>query len=160
MRVHHVPPQQTSHRAPTVPHPSDLITDALAALHAWGAPRRPQAEVLLPLWSRFGELAPAQVEAILATFGRALGPDTLWESEPMRAALARRDITKVYRMLQRHGVSQHRIGAATGQCQSEVSDIVSGRRVVASYDVLVRIASGLGVPRGWLGLAYADGANA
>ncbi len=37
--------------------------------------------------------------------------------------------------------------------QSEVSEVLAGRRVMA-YDVLVRIAEGLGVERGWMGLAY------
>ncbi len=71
----------------------------------------------------------------------------------MRGALASRDIAGVFRLLQRVGVSQRRIAALTGQSQSEISEILSGRQVV-SYDVLVRIADGLGVPRGHLGLAY------
>lgn len=71
----------------------------------------------------------------------------------MRAALAARDIAAVFRLLQRVGVSQRRIAALTGQSQSEISEILSGRNVV-SYDVLTRIADGLGVPRGHLGLAY------
>jgi tetratricopeptide (TPR) repeat protein len=41
----------------------------------------------------------------------------------------------------------------TGQSQSEVSEILKGRQVMA-YDVLARIADGLGVPRGYMGLAY------
>ena len=71
----------------------------------------------------------------------------------MREALAVRDIGAVYRLLQRFGVAQRRIAALTDQSQSEVSEIIAGRRVVVSYDVLVRIAEGLGVPRGWMGLA-------
>src|SRR5262249_45178923 len=43
----------------------------------------------------------------------------------------------------------------TGQTASEVSDIVRGRPV-RSYDLLVRIADGLGVPRGWMGLASGE----
>ena len=79
----------------------------------------------------------------------------VWETEEMRAALKARDIGKVYDLLQRYGVSQRRIAALTGQSQSEISEILAGRRV-AGYDVLVRIADGLGMPRGWLGLAYLD----
>jgi transcriptional regulator with XRE-family HTH domain len=78
---------------------------------------------------------------------------TLWRRADMRAALASRDIAAVFRLLQRVGVSQRRIAALTGQSQSEISEILSGRHVV-SYDVLARIADGLGVPRGNLGLAY------
>jgi transcriptional regulator with XRE-family HTH domain len=44
-------------------------------------------------------------------------------------------------------VAQRRIAAITDQSQSEVSEIIAGRRVVVSYDVLVRISDGLGVPR-------------
>jgi transcriptional regulator with XRE-family HTH domain len=71
----------------------------------------------------------------------------------MRRALAVRDMRGVYRLLQRYGVSQRAIAMRTGQSQSEVSDILAGRKVF-SYDLLVRIAEGLGVPRGWLGLMY------
>src|SRR5215468_6872473 len=76
----------------------------------------------------------------------------IWAREDMRRALAERDIRTVYKLLQRFGVSQRRIAARTEQSQSEVSEIIAGRRVIA-YDVLVRIADGLGVPRGWMGLA-------
>jgi transcriptional regulator with XRE-family HTH domain len=72
----------------------------------------------------------------------------------MRRRLCERDIAGVYRLLQAHGVSQRAIAARTGQSQSEVSEIVAGRRQVVAYDVLVRIADGLVVPRGWMGLAY------
>ncbi len=77
----------------------------------------------------------------------------IWQRQDMRAALATRDIGCVFRLLQRFGVSQRRIAALTGQSQSEVSEILGGRQVV-SYDVLTRVADGLGVPRGHLGLAY------
>jgi transcriptional regulator with XRE-family HTH domain len=79
----------------------------------------------------------------------------LWLRADMRAVLAARDIAGVFRLLQRVGVSQRRIAALTGQSQSEISEILGGRQVV-SYDVLTRIADGLGVPRGQLGLAYDD----
>ncbi len=71
-----------------------------------------------------------------------------------RHALARRDITAVFRILHDAGVSQLRIARATGQRQSEVSEIILGRRQVQSIALLRQIADGLGVPRGWLGLAY------
>jgi transcriptional regulator with XRE-family HTH domain len=71
----------------------------------------------------------------------------------MRAALSKREISTVYRLLRQHGVSQRQIAAMTGQSQSEVSEILKGRQVMA-YDVLTRISDGLGVPRGYMGLAY------
>lgn len=71
----------------------------------------------------------------------------------MRAALAARDITKVYKLLKDAGVAQRTIAGATGQSQSEVSEILNGRQVMG-YDVLVRICEGLGISRGAMGLAY------
>src|SRR5256714_8173570 len=80
-------------------------------------------------------------------------PPEEWEKPEMRSALAAREVSTVYRLLRRTGVSQRQIAAMTGQSQSEVSEILKGRQVMA-YDVLCRIADGLGVPRGYLGLAY------
>ncbi|ASO21826.1 transcriptional regulator with XRE-family HTH domain [Actinoalloteichus hoggarensis] len=82
----------------------------------------------------------------------------VWHEPEMRACLAVRDIGAVYRQLKRRGVSQRRIAGLTGQAQPEISEIMNGRQVMA-YDVLSRIADGLGVPRGLMGLAY-DGAQA
>jgi transcriptional regulator with XRE-family HTH domain len=79
------------------------------------------------------------------------------EREDMRRFLAARDIGWVYRLLQRSGVSQRAIAARTGQSQSEISEIIAGYRQVVSYELLERIALGLGVPRGWMGLAYDHG---
>jgi len=77
----------------------------------------------------------------------------LWDDPDMRVALARRDIGEVYRRLAAAGITQRRIAELTGQRQSEVSAIVHGRPV-QSIDVLIRIADGLGVPRGWMGLDH------
>lgn len=80
-------------------------------------------------------------------------PAAVWDTRDMRDALAERDVSSMYRLLRREGVSQRQIAAQTGQSQSEVSEILKGRQVIA-YDVLARIADGLGVPRGYMGLAY------
>lgn len=66
-----------------------------------------------------------------------IDPELLADSR-MRAVLAERDVAGVYRLLTRHGISQREIAAATGQSQSEISEILKGRQVQA-YDVLVRI---------------------
>lgn len=76
-----------------------------------------------------------------------------WEQRDMRRALASRDLKSVYERLQRVGISQRHIARLTGQSASEVYEVLKGRRVMA-HDVLVRIADGLGVPRGYMGLAY------
>jgi plasmid maintenance system antidote protein VapI len=78
----------------------------------------------------------------------------VWQRKDMRRYLAVRDIGSVYRLLQRFGVSQRAIAARTGQSQSEISEIIAGLRQVISYDLLERIAVGLDIPRGWMGLAY------
>ena len=70
----------------------------------------------------------------------------------MRAALAARDISQVYRLLNQAGVAQRTIAALVGQSQSEVSEIIKGRQVQA-YDVLDRICTGLGAPRAVMGLS-------
>jgi transcriptional regulator with XRE-family HTH domain/tetratricopeptide (TPR) repeat protein len=84
--------------------------------------------------------------------GSPIAPEE-WEKPEMRSALAAREVSTVYRLLRRTGVSQRQIAAMTGQSQSEVSEILKGRQVMA-YDVLARIADGLGVPRGYMGLAF------
>jgi len=60
----------------------------------------------------------------------------LYDREDVRRTLAERDIAGLYRVLNDAGVPQRQIAELTGQSQSEVSEIVKGRRVIA-YDVLV-----------------------
>ncbi|HEY2764082.1 MAG TPA: helix-turn-helix transcriptional regulator [Pseudonocardiaceae bacterium] len=81
-----------------------------------------------------------------------VSPD-VWDEPEMKRVLVGRDISSVYRLLRRVGISQRQIAALTGQSQSEVSEILKGRQVMA-YDVLARISDGLGIPRGYMGLAY------
>src|SRR3954469_7620070 len=66
----------------------------------------------------------------------------IWQRVDMRCALAARDISMVYAILQRFGIPQRRIAAATNQVQSEVSEILKGRKI-KHYDLLLRIADGL-----------------
>ena len=75
----------------------------------------------------------------------------VWERPEMRAALAGRDIGRVYKLLKQDGVTQREIARRTGQSQSEVSEIVQGRQV-RDVTVLERIADGLGVPRPYMRL--------
>jgi len=80
-------------------------------------------------------------------------PSGTWDEPDMKRVLVDRDVSSVYRLLRRVGISQRQIAALTGQSQSEVSEILKGRQVMA-YDVLLRISDGLGIPRGYMGLAY------
>jgi transcriptional regulator with XRE-family HTH domain len=70
----------------------------------------------------------------------------------LRHVLAERDVTGLYRALQEAGISQRRIASLTGQAQSEISEILGGRRV-HSISVLERICDGLGIERSTMGLA-------
>ena len=74
----------------------------------------------------------------------------------MRVALARHDLGAVFKLMQRYGFSQRAIAALTGIAQSEVSEILCGRRKVQAYSVLERLVVGLQLPRGWVGLAFDD----
>ncbi len=79
----------------------------------------------------------------------------LYQRDDVRSILADRDIAALYRVLKSEGVTQRTIAELTGQSQSEVSEILAGRQVRA-YDVLVRIAEGLGIPREYMGLCYGE----
>lgn len=93
--------------------------------------------------------------------------DPAWWTRPdLQDALATRDIATIYHFLRGRGFSQTRIATLSGQNQSEVCAILAHGRQVTAYDVLARIADGLKVPRGLMGLAYhapvaaiRDGAN-
>ncbi len=76
----------------------------------------------------------------------------LFARDDMRAALDARDIGTVYRLLGQAGVSQRRIAQLTGQAQSEVSEILTGRQV-RTVEVLEHIADGLAIPREWMRLS-------
>jgi len=73
---------------------------------------------------------------------------------PLMQVLARQDVAAVFRFLHSRGWSRSAIAAATGLAESRVRRISQGRQAVTSYEVLERIAVGLGIERGWMGLAY------
>jgi len=79
----------------------------------------------------------------------------LYRRDGVRPVLAERDIAALYLLLKGEGVTQRQIAELTGQSQSEVSEILAGRKV-QSYDLLVRIAEGFHVPRELMGLSYGD----
>lgn len=77
----------------------------------------------------------------------------LYRRSDIRPALAARDIGTLYQALKKAGLSQRQIAQLTGQSQSEVSEILGGRQVIA-YEVLDRIATGLGIPREMMGMSW------
>ena len=76
-----------------------------------------------------------------------------WERPEFRAAIAARNITALFRLLQKLGFSQQKIAAWCGMSQPEVSAVIHGRQVQA-YDVLERVIAGLGIPRTYAGLGF------
>jgi predicted XRE-type DNA-binding protein len=135
---------------------------AESAARAVGSDRRPASP---PTGSRKTQRRVATVaadrpEGEVGHHPRNRIPQAVWDRPDMRRHLAARDVAAVFRLLQRFGVSQRAIAARTGQSQSEISEIISGKRQVFRYDLLLRIAEGLGVPRGWMGLAYDDSGQA
>ncbi|MCA1676527.1 MAG: helix-turn-helix domain-containing protein [Actinobacteria bacterium] len=81
---------------------------------------------------------------------------TLYHRDDVRPVLAERDIAGLFRVLKDDaGLTQRTIAELVGMSQSEVSEILDGRRVIA-YDVLVRIAEGLRITRELMGLSYGE----
>jgi len=81
-----------------------------------------------------------------------------YEGRPLHEILHARDIGTLFRFLNGNGWSRAAIAAACGLSETRVRAIILGRQKVTSYEVLERIARGLRIPPGWIGLAYTDGA--
>jgi transcriptional regulator with XRE-family HTH domain len=82
-----------------------------------------------------------------------------WNAPKYADALARRDVGAIFRAAKEAGWTQRRIAHAVDMGQSEISDILRGRQVI-NIRVLERIAQGLSVPPGRMGLAYTEGSPA
>ncbi|MET9806967.1 hypothetical protein [Streptomyces halstedii] len=88
-----------------------------------------------------------------ATTPGLLAPDVLDRAD-VRAALAEHDFAAVFTLIKKWGgLSQNRIASACQLTPGKVSTIISGSQCVTSFDVVCRIADGLGIPGGLLGLA-------
>lgn len=70
----------------------------------------------------------------------------------MREVLAERDIKAVFNFLHRRGWSWGAIAQATDIGEQRVREVASGKRRVENYDVYVRVAVGLNIPRDYLGV--------
>jgi transcriptional regulator with XRE-family HTH domain len=68
--------------------------------------------------------------------------------------LASRDIARLFRFLKTRGFSRAAIAAATGLSETRVRAIMQGGQQVTSYEVLERVAHGLDIDRGLMGLSY------
>lgn len=75
----------------------------------------------------------------------------------MRDALAQRNIKAVFNFLHRRGWSWGAIAQATDIGEQRVREIASGKRRVENYDVYVRVAVGLNIPRDYLSMGLRTG---
>ncbi|MBN1172562.1 MAG: helix-turn-helix transcriptional regulator, partial [Micromonosporaceae bacterium] len=80
--------------------------------------------------------------------------DSSFEGRPLAEALRAHDVAMLFQYLKTRGWSRAAIAAATGMSETRVREVIQRRRKVTSYDVLERIAVGLSIDRGLMGLAY------
>jgi transcriptional regulator with XRE-family HTH domain len=114
----------------------------------WGCPPRPTRR----------DTAPEPVYESTRTPKKRFGtpekplPASLWDDQSLRAALREHNIGYLFKVLQHHRVSQRTIARMVGMQQSEISEILAGRRV-RQYEALLRICLGLRIPRHLMGLS-------
>jgi tetratricopeptide (TPR) repeat protein len=74
-------------------------------------------------------------------------PPGFWGRDEVRQALLAKDMGRLFRLLGKHaGLSQTRIGTATGLGQGRVSEVIKGTRRVSAVHVFHRIAEGFAMP--------------
>jgi transcriptional regulator with XRE-family HTH domain len=96
----------------------------------------------------------------MASSGRPTAEPSWWTSgafngRSMREVLRDRDFDAVFGFLGSRGWSRNAIAAATGLSETRVRAVLQGKQRITSYEVLERIADGLMIDRGLVGLAYA-----
>jgi transcriptional regulator with XRE-family HTH domain len=73
-------------------------------------------------------------------------PDDAWSSPAALRALRSRDVSAIFHLARKYGISQQRIAANTGLAQGRVSRIMTGKHQVLSFDLMERIAAGFNMP--------------
>lgn len=82
-------------------------------------------------------------------------PAALLRDPDMVRACRIRDFSAIFHLVRRRaGIYLSRIAALCGMTPSRVGEIMSGRRKLAHIDVIERVADGLRIPGGMLGLAH------
>lgn len=79
-----------------------------------------------------------------------------YNGRSVREILRTRDIGGLFGFLSSRGWSRSAIAAATGLSETRVREVRQGKQQITSYEVLERIADGLKIERGYMGLAYTD----
>jgi transcriptional regulator with XRE-family HTH domain len=129
----------------------------------WNVPR-PMRVLLLPptlvVWA-LPALDTWKIAKVLATIGASGGRNPImkinphiWQRPELQDALTGQDFQVIFDYLTRHeGLSQRQLAKLLGRSQSQISEIIGGRKV-QMYGVLVDFAKRLSIPRGSLGVAY------
>lgn len=76
------------------------------------------------------------------------------DGRPASEVLAARDVGAIFRYLRGQGWSLTALCAATGLSETRIRSVMRRAQRITSYQVLERVALGLGIPRGAMGLAY------
>lgn len=111
-------------------------------------------------WQKETRLDMEHIDGTLCDMTATKSADPSWwrsgtfQGQNLRTALAKRDVTTVFGFLRSRGWSRSTVAAATGLSESRVREIAQGKRIVTSYDVLERIATGLRIDRELMGLGY------
>src|SRR4051812_35128399 len=79
-----------------------------------------------------------------------------FEGRHLSDILRAHDVGALFRFLSSRGWSRSAVAAATGLSETRVREVALGRQQITSYEVLVRVASGLRIARGAMGLAFTD----
>jgi len=79
-------------------------------------------------------------------------PAALRERPDFIAACAAHDMSTVFALAEKHGLSRSAISRRTEIKTDHVREIINGRRAIESFAVYERIADGLGIPGAMLGL--------
>ena len=77
-----------------------------------------------------------------------------FEGRLVRDVLGARDAGAVFRFLKTRGWSRAAIAGATGLTETRVRAVSQGKQQITSYEVIERIAEGLQIERGLMGLAF------
>ncbi len=93
-------------------------------------------------------------------YGRIASGEEFWSDAATIAALRTRDFGRLFRLLSvSAGASQTQLGVAIGLSQGQISEVMNKARKITQFEVVERIADGLGMPdsaRAILGLAGAS----
>ncbi|MDT5026259.1 MAG: hypothetical protein QOE61_2685 [Micromonosporaceae bacterium] len=82
--------------------------------------------------------------------------EALIEDRSVQEVLACQDVGAIFRFLRGTGWSLTAICGATGLSETRIRAVMRGAQRITSYEVLERVALGLRIPRGAMGLAYTD----